>query len=265
MSGITRKIDNLGYKVVLFVEEFGYISSLFFESFYWLFFGKKKNQAIRFSAIINEAKKIGVDAVIISAVLCFAIGIMLAIQGIETLKTFGAQSQVILGIALSVTREFSPLIIGILVAGRSGSSIAARIGTMSESQEIDALQVMGINPVRYLAAPVLIAMLLMVPLLTMLGNFMGLLGGAVYANIDLNISYLAYAERSFEILSINDLSQGIIKSFVFANIIALVSLSNGFQVSGGAEGVGRATTRAVVMSISFIVLADMLFTYFLNR
>ncbi len=265
MNSLTRNIEILGRKTVSSIEEFGYISALFFESIYWLVVGKRRNQSIRFSAIINEARKIGVDAVGISAVLCFAIGIMLAIQGIETLKTFGAQSQVILGIALSVTREFSPLIIGILVAGRSGSSIAARIGTMNESQEIDALQVMGINPVRYLASPILIAMLVMLPLLVILGDFMGLLGGALYAYIDLNISFAAYAERSFEILSVNDLSQGLIKSFVFAVIIALVSLSNGFQVSGGAEGVGTATTRSVVMSISFIVLADMLFTYFLNR
>jgi len=265
MESITRNIEALGYKTVAFIEECGYVSALFIESFYWLIVGKKRNQSIRLAAIVNEAKKIGVDAVVISAVLCFAIGIMLAIQGIETLKTFGAQSQVILGIALSVTREFSPLIIGILVAGRSGSSIAARIGTMNESQEIDALQVMGINPIRYLAAPILIAMLVMLPLLTVLGDLMGLLGGAVYSFIDLNISFAAYAERSFEILSVDDVVQGIIKSFVFAAIIALVSLSNGFQVTGGAEGVGRATTRAVVMSISFIVLADMVFTYFLNR
>ncbi len=265
MPSITHNIESLGRKTVSSIEECGYVTALFFESIYWLVMGKRRNQAIRFSAVVNEAKKIGVDAVAISAVLCFAIGIMLAIQGIETLKTFGAQSQVILGIALSVTREFSPLIIGILVAGRSGSSIAARIGTMNESQEIDALQVMGINPVRYLASPILIAMLIMLPLLVILGDFMGLLGGAVYSYIDLNISFSAYAERSFEILTIDDISQGLIKSVVFAAIIALVSLSNGFQVSGGAEGVGKATTRSVVMSISLIVLADMIFTYFLNR
>ena len=265
MLKLNRHIEDVGYKVVAFIEECGYITCLFLESCYWIIVGKRKKQRIRLSAVVSEAKRIGVDAVIISSVLCFAIGIMLAIQGIETLKTFGAQSQVILGIALSVTREFSPLIIGILVAGRSGSSIAARIGTMSESQEIDALQVMGINPVRYLAAPIIIAMLIMLPMLTILGDFMGLLGGALYSNIDLNISYVAYAERSIEVLSINDISQGLIKSVVFAMIIALVSLSNGFQVAGGAEGVGRVTTRAVVMSISFIVIADMLFTYFLNR
>jgi len=265
MQSITRNIEALGKKTSQSIEECGYIVMLFLESIFWLVFGKRRNQSIRMAAIVSEAKQIGVDAVAISAVLCFAIGIMLAIQGIETLKTFGAQSQVILGIALSVTREFSPLIIGILVAGRSGSSIAARLGTMNESQEIDALQVMGINPVRYLATPVLVAMIIMLPLLTILGDFMGLLGGAVYSNIELNISFAAYAERSFEILSVDDIAQGLIKSVVFAGIIALVSLSNGFQVSGGAEGVGRATTRSVVMSISFIVLADMIFTYFLNR
>ena len=265
MSQLTRNIEILGRKTIATLEECGYVIALFVESIYWLTFGKKRKQLVRFSAIVSEARTIGVDAIAISAVLCFAIGIMLAIQGIETLKAFGAQSQVILGIALSVTREFSPLIIGILVAGRSGSSIAARIGTMNESQEIDALQVMGVNPVRYIAAPILIAMLVMLPLLTILGDFMGLLGGAVYSFIELNISFSSYAERSFEILSVNDLSQGLIKSFVFACIIALVSISNGFQVSGGAEGVGQATTRAVVMSISLIVIADMIFTYFLNR
>lgn len=265
MPNISKTVEHLGVKTVSVIEELGYITSLFIESIYWLFMGRYRGQPIRFSVVILESKKIGVDAAMISAVLCFAIGIMLAIQGIETLKTFGAQSQVILGIALSVTREFSPLIIGILVAGRSGSSIVARIGTMKESQEIDALEVMGINPLRYLAAPIVIAMLVMLPLLTILGDFMGLLGGAVYSFIDLNISFSAYAERSFEILTVNDLSQGLIKSFVFAGIIALVSLSHGFQVTGGAEGVGVATTRAVVMSISLIVLADMIFTYFLNR
>ena len=138
MFSLTHNIETLGHKTISSIEECGYIASLFVESIYWVVLGKKRNQTVRFIAVVNEARKIGVDAVVISAVLCFAIGIMLAIQGIETLKTFGAQSQVILGIALSVTREFSPLIIGILVAGRSGSSIAARIGTMNESQEIDA-------------------------------------------------------------------------------------------------------------------------------
>lgn len=262
---IKPAIENFGRYLVRWIEELGYVVALLGESLYWLVLGHKRNQPVRISAVFNEARQIGVNAVPIITILCFAIGVMLAIQGIESLKTFGAEAQVILGIALSVTREFSPLIVAILVAGRSGSAIAARLGTMQESQEIDALRVMGINPVRYLATPVLLAMMIMVPALTILGDVMGMFGGALFTFIKLNISFSAYIDRSFEVLSIDDITQGLIKSVVFAGIIALVGLSNGFQVSGGSEGIGRATTRSVVMAIIGIVLADMMFTYFLNR
>ncbi len=262
---MTNRIEDIGRTTVRGLSELGYIAALCFESLYWFVRGRKRNQPVRMAALFQEAVQIGIHAIPICAVLCFSIGVMLAIQGIQTLKTFGAESQVILGIALSVTREFSPLIISILIAGRSGSAIAARLGTMHESQEIDALQVMGINPIRYLASPILLAMIIMLPILTILGDIMGLFGGAVYTRIELNISFAAYAERTFAILSIDDITQGLIKSVVFAVIIALVGLSNGFQVHGGAEGVGRATTRSVVLAISYIVIADMLFTYFLNR
>jgi len=262
---ITNWIENVGRGTVRGLEELGYVAALLFESLYWLVRGRSRKQPVRMPSLFHEAMQIGVKAIPICAVLSFSIGVMLAIQGIESLKTFGAEAQVILGIALSISREFSPLIIGILIAGRSGSAIAARLGTMHESQEIDALRVMGVNPIRYLASPILIALIIMMPMLTILGNVMGMLGGAVYTNIELNISYTTYADRTLEILSIYDIMQGIIKSIVFAIIIALVGLSNGFQVNGGAEGVGRATTRAVVLSITYIVIADMIFTYFLNR
>ena len=208
---------------------------------------------------------IGVHAIPIVSLLIFSVGIMSAIQGIETLKTFGAESQVIVGIALAINREFSPLIVGIIVAGRSGSAITARLGAMNESQEIDALRVIGISPVRYLASPMLVAMLISVPTLTVLGDFMGMLGGGIYTSLELNMGMGVYLQRSLEILSVDDILQGLIKSIVFAIIIVMVGLSNGFQVKGGAEGVGRATTRSVVMAISFIVFSDMIFTYFLNR
>jgi phospholipid/cholesterol/gamma-HCH transport system permease protein len=258
-------LEHLGRRTVIGIEELGYAFSLLIESLYWLFFGLHRKQPVRVSAIFSEAVKIGVSAIPILAMLCFAVGVMLAIQGIATLKTFGAESQVVVGIAISVTREFSPLIVSILVAGRSGSAITARIGTMLESQEIDALRVIGINPVRYLAAPLLVAMLLSLPMLTILGDVMGLLGGAVYSALEMHMSLGNYADRTFEVLTVDDVRQGLIKSVIFAGIIVLVGVSNGFQVRGGAEGVGRATTRSVVLSISFIVLADMIFTYFLNR
>lgn len=209
--------------------------------------------------------EIGVAALPIVFTLSFAIGVMLAIQGVQTLKQFGAETQVVLGIALSVTREFGPLITGILVAGRTGSALAARIGTMQVNQEIDALRVMGINPIRYLVSPVMIAMLIMVPLLTLFSDYAALFGGAVYCNLELGLSYAAFWDQCTDFITRDDIMQGLSKSVVFAIIIALVGVSNGFAVTGGAEGVGKSTTRAVVLSITYIVVADMMFTYFLNR
>ncbi len=258
-----RFVENIGRKTVSAIEEFGYVSSMLGESFYWLIFGRQQ-QPVRLRSIFAEAMSIGVHAIPIITIITLAIGIMMAIQGIQTLKTFGAESKVIVGIAIAITREFAPLIVSIMVAGRSGSAITARIGTMLESQEIDALRVIGINPVRYITAPLLLAMMICIPALTILGDFMGLLGGGLYSIIELKITLPIYFERCAAVLSWNDISQGLIKSLVFAAIIVLVSVSNGFQVRGGAEGVGRATTRSVVMSLTFIVIADMIFTYFLN-
>jgi len=258
-------VERVGREAVAVVEELGYFLALTVESLYWIVAGPMLRQPVRIAAVFEQMAVIGVHAIPIVFVLSFAIGVMLAIQGIHTLKTFGAEQQVVAAIALSVAREFAPLITGVVVAGRSGSALAARIGTMQVSQEIDALRVMGINPVRFLVAPVLIATMIMVPTLAFLADLAGMLGGAVFCNLELGLGYGAYADRAIEILAVEDLVQGLVKSGVFALLITLVGVSNGFAVTGGAEGVGRATTRSVVMSISYIVLADMVFTYFLSR
>lgn len=263
--GVAHVLDALGRRSVAAVEELGYVAALFAEGVYWLFAGPFRKQPVKVPAIFAQMMTIGIAASPIVFILSFSIGVMLAIQGIHTLKTFGAESQVVVGIALSETREFGALITGIVIAGRSGSALAARLGTMQVSQEIDALRVMGINPVRYLVSPALLAMLVMVPTLTFFADLAGLLGGAVYCALELGLSYSAYADRTIQALVVDDVTQGLIKSGVFAAIIVLIGVSNGFSVAGGAEGVGRATTRSVVLSISYIVVADMLFTYFLNR
>lgn len=260
-----QQIEKVGRLTTGAIEELGYAVMLFAESVYWLIWGRVNKQPVSLSLIFTQAMQIGVSATPIVIVLCFSVGMMLAIQGLETLKPYGAQAQVVSGIALSVTREFAALIIGIIVAGRSGSAIAARIGTMMESQEIDALQVIGINPVRYLAAPALLAMLIAMPVLTLFGDLMGMLGGAVYTAYELGMPVSVYMGRSFEVIQVFDLMQGVLKSIIFAVLIVIVSVLNGFQVKGGAEGVGLATTRSVVMSISVIVIADMIFTFFLTR
>ncbi|MGH8597435.1 MAG: MlaE family ABC transporter permease [Gammaproteobacteria bacterium] len=255
----------LGRSATALIEELGYWLVLIGESLYWIAWGPFKRRPVRLAATVAEMMRIGITAVPIVFTLSFAIGVMLAIQGIYTLRQFGAETQVVLGIALSVVREFGPLITGILVAGRTGSALAARLGTMQVNQEIDALRVMGIDPVRYLAAPVLIATVVMVPALALIADLSALFGGAVYCQLELGLSHVAYWDQATSFITANDVTQGLQKSVVFALIVALVGISNGFAVTGGAEGVGRATTRAVVLSISYIVLADMLFTYFLNR
>jgi len=264
-GGLAGSLERVGRVCAGLVEEFGYYLALTVESIYWICWGSVRRQPVRLAATAQQMVEIGLAGLPIVFMLSFSIGVMLAIQGIHTLKQFGAETQVVLGIALSVTREFGPLITGILVAGRSGSALAARIGTMNVNQEIDALRVMGINPVRYLVSPVLVAMVAMMPLVTLFSDFAALLGGAVFCNLELGLSYAAYWDQATGFITADDVYQGLAKSAVFAVLIALVGVTNGFSVSGGAEGVGKSTTRAVVLAISYIVLADMLFTYFLNR
>ena len=262
-SRLQRVVEQVGRSFVNGVEDFGYSAALLVESLYWIVFGPWKKQRVRLSAVFEEMMNIGVLAIPVLAILAFANGAMMAMQGIYTLRDFGAESQVVVGIATSVTREFGVLIAGIVVAGRSGSAIAARIGTMQMAQEIDALRVMGVPPVRYLVAPVLLAMLVMMPILTILSDSMAIVGGGVLSVMELHIDIGTYFERVLAALEPADIWQGLTKSLVFGVLITLVATSNGFSASGGAEGLGRATTRSVVLCISAIVVADMIFTFFL--
>ena len=261
----TARMEQLGRAAAAAVTEFGYLAALLGESLYWLALGRRRHQPVRVAAVFAEMMETGVRAIPICALLLFTVGLMLAIQGLHTLETFGAQTKLVPLVALSITREFAPLIVGILVAGRSGSALAARIGTMQVSQEIDALRVIGVNPVRYLVAPSLVAMLIMLPMLTILADGIGILGAAVYGAPRLDIGLAVFGQQTLDALTAGDVLQGIGKSAIFAMLIALIACSTGFSVSGGAEGVGRAATRAVVVSISSVVVADMVFTFLLSR
>ena len=255
----------LGRRVHAGVSEFGYASLLLFEGLYWLFTGPFRGQPVRLSAIAREMVTIGVSAIPIVCVLAFANGVMMALQGIYTLRDFGAEAQVIPGLGYSITREFGALIVGIVVAGRSGSAIAARIGAMQMSQEIDALRVMGINPVRHLVSPLLVAMMVMVPVLTVLADVTALSGGGLLCVTQLHMSFSAFWNAVLSVLEAGDFVQGLVKSLVFAMLITLVGVTNGFMAQGGADGLGRTTTRSVVLCIAAIIVADMIFTFFLSR
>ena len=201
----------------------------------------------------------------IVTLLSVAIGLMLAMQGIHTLRTFGAEQQVTLGVAFGVVREFAPLITGILVAGRSGSALAARVGTMTINQEIDALKVMGISPTRSLVTPNLIGMLIMVPALTIWSNLASLLSAGLYISAELGMTLTVYIDQVLSFLTVDDVVHGLTKSAIFAVMITIIGIVNGASVTGGAEGVGRVTTSAVVQSITAILVTDMVFVFAVTR
>jgi phospholipid/cholesterol/gamma-HCH transport system permease protein len=257
--------EQTGQFMVLGIERFGFAIRLLLDSIYWLVFGRAYNQKLKLAQVAEQVRVIGFDALPIVLGLSLVVGVMLSIQLLYALSDFGAESQVLLAIAKSVTREFSPLIIGIIVAGRTGAALAAKIGSQVVSQEIDALRVMGVAPVRYLVLPPLLGLIISMPLLILCADFMAILGGALFSIASLDMSLSAYLKESFDVLVVNDINQGLVKSVVFGIIIALVGATTGFNVTGGAEGVGKATTTAVVASIGFIVIADMIFSYFLTQ
>lgn len=260
-----RIIEHTGRKTFRGLDEVGYASSLLGESLFWTAVGRRWRQPVRLSAVCQQMMQVGIEALPIGSLLAAAIGVMLGVQSLYSLGLFGAESFAHVGIALALTREFSPLIIGILIAGRSGSALAARLSTMSINQEIDALRAIGINPVRYLVAPTLIAMIIMLPALTMWANLVALTAAGIFVSASLDITLAAYAANTIGVLTPNDVFHGIGKSILFAVLIVVIGAVNGSLVKGGSEGVGRVTTRSVVHSISAIIITDMIFGFLMTQ
>lgn len=211
-------------------------------------------------AFTDQAVAIGVQALPIVALLSFLLGLIMAFQAAYQLRQFGANIFVANLVGISMVREFGPIITAIILAGRTGSAIAAELGTMVVQEEIDALKTMGIDPNRFLLLPRLAALSLVQPALTMMANFVGVLGGFLIGIYYLDLSAPAYINQTVSALTMGDLGHGLFKSLVFAWIIGIISCYCGFSISGGASGVGRATTRAVVASIFMIIVADSIFT-----
>ncbi len=262
---VAHNLERIGRAAVAGVSEVGFGAILFAQSVFWTILGHKRAQPVRLSMIFERCMEVGIAAIPIVTMMSITIGMMLAIQGIYTLSTFGAEQQVTIGVGFSVVREFGPLITGILVAGRTGSSLAARIGTMRINQEVDALEVMGVNPVRFIVTPALIAMLVMVPVLTFWSDLVMLAGAGWYISVELGISMAAYVDALQDIITVDDVMHGLGKSVLFGVLITLVGVINGALVEGGAEGVGRMTTRSVVLAISAIIVTDMIFAFITTR
>jgi phospholipid/cholesterol/gamma-HCH transport system permease protein len=192
--------------------------------------------------------------------LSFLVGMVMAFQAAVQLRQFGANIYVADLLSLAMTRELGPVFTAVILAGRSGSAFAAEIGTMKVNEEVDALTVMGFDITSFLVLPKILALAICGPLLTILANASGILGGVVVGVLSLDLTAASFLEETYQILSLRDILSGLIKSVVFALLVALIGCLRGLQVDKGADSVGRQTTSAVVSGILLIILADAVFT-----
>ncbi len=217
---------------------------------------------IQWERTLHQMALIGVSAVPIVVFISFLVGIVLALNGAAQLRQFGAAIYVANLVGISMLREMGPLMTAVIVSGRSGSAIAAELGTMVVSEEVDALRVMALNPVRFLVVPKILALVLTLPLLTAMSNAAGIFGGYVVGTLALGLGSTPYLTQTVQSLLISDAVTGLVKSVVFALIIGFVGVYDGLSVHGGSESVGRVTTSAVVTSIILCVIANAFFTAF---
>ena len=211
---------------------------------------------LRWQALLTAIEDAGSDALPIVGLLSFLIGVVVAYQGGQLLKTYGANIFIVDMVTLTMVREMAPLIVAIIVAGRTGSAYTAQIGTMQVTEEVDALRTIGIHPIDLLVLPKLLALLVALPLLTLFADVLSVFGGMLVAWWLLDLSLFDFAERIPAVLSWRSLLVGVGKAPLFALIIALVGCFQGFQVRGGADSVGRQTTVSVVQSIFLVIIVD---------
>lgn len=219
---------------------------------------------MRWRSVLFNVRSAGFDALPIVGLLSFLLGVVVAYQSAEQLRRYGANVFIADIIGLSMLREFAPLMTAIIVAGRSGSAYAAQIGTMQVTEEIDAMRTLGMAPQNMLVVPKLVALAITMPLLTVFADISGLLGGMLMARAQLDVSFTEFLDRLSKAVSTTSYLTGIGKAPVFALVIVVVGCFQGFCTRGGAESVGRQTTRSVVHSIFLVILVDALFSVAFN-
>ncbi len=245
----------IGRHLISFMYFLGGLTNLTLKTIYLSFVPPYKKERI-----LEQANKAGVDSLPLVSLIALFIGFIFALQTAYFMQRIGSELYIASMVALSIVRELGPVITALVVAGRVGAAITAEIGSMQVTEQIDALETFATNPVKYLVVPRFIALSITVPLLTLYANAVGILGSYVICVYRLGISSSLYLRVTFEALWYKDIYTGLIKTIFFGMIIALVSCYEGFNVRGGAEGVGRATTRSVVFSFILIIVADCIFT-----
>lgn len=219
----------------------------------------------RRGTVIDNMYRIGVQSLPVVALIGVFTGMVLAVQSYTQFRSFGMETQLGGVINKSMFRELGPVLAAVMLAGRVGSAMAAELGTMRVTEQIDALSSMGVNPVHYLVVPRFLSCLLLIPSLCIVAVFMGALGGGVYGVAFLGIDYHHYASNARQFVETWDLFYGVVKSFFFGATIGVVSCFRGFHCEAGAEGVGRAATTAFVYSFVLIIILDLLISIVLDH
>lgn len=245
----------IGARVISFMHFLGGLSNLALRTIYFTFVPPFSRHRV-----FEQAKKAGFDSLPIVALVSLFIGFIFALQTAYFMQRIGSEIYIASLVALSIVRELGPVITALVVAGRVGAAITAELGSMQVTEQIDALETLSSNPIKYLVVPRFLALSIMLPLLTLYSDAIGILGSYMICVFKLGISSSMYIRVTAEALFYKDLFTGLFKTIFFGMIIALVSCYEGFNVEGGAEGVGRATTRSVVFTFIMIIIADCFFT-----
>jgi len=258
----TGLVEQVGDAIYALYYELKHIVYLLSESIYWSTLGRFDKMRLPFKGAFSlQMIRLGSTATAIVFLLTFLVGLTLSFQSAVQLETLGAGVYLVRGVAVTMFMEIGPLITAIILAGRSGSSITAEIASMVVQEEVKALRVMGIHPVQYLVLPRFQAMSIATPLLTMLANAAGCFAGYLVAALYIGLPTSLFISELRESLSIVILAKSLFKGLIFGWLIALVAVSKGLSVKGGADAVGTATTKCVVFSITAIILADAAFSF----
>ncbi|MBI5559895.1 MAG: ABC transporter permease [Deltaproteobacteria bacterium] len=247
--------ERLGRMAVTAVTVTGNMFLILAQAVYFIFIPPYKLRNI-----VKQMEFVGVKSLFVVILTGSFTGMVLAMQSFNALKRFGAESLVGPTVALSMARELGPVLTALMVTGRAGSAMATELGTMRVTEQIDALYTMAINPVKYLITPRIVAGLSMLPILTVITDFVGVIGGYFVGVTLLNINPGVYIGRTVDFVNVDDIMYGVTKSFFFGLIITLVASYQGFYTTGGAEGVGRAATNAVVVGCVLILVSDYILT-----
>jgi len=233
---------------------------LLFSTLYWIFLGPFRKKPVSLKNVTDQMTFMGIRSILIVSFVTLFTGIVLAMQSAYQLEKLGAKIYVASLVGVSLVRELGPVLTALVVAGRVGAAITAELGSMKVTEQIEALETMAINPVRFLVAPRFLALFFMLPCLTIVGDFVGMLGGYMIGVFNIGINSDLYINTTIKFLTLKDIYTGLSKSFVFAMIISLIGCYQGLNTTGGAEGVGKSTTKSVVTSFILIIFADCILT-----